>query len=381
MNTNHQQVLKNRLDAVDPIKYSKTRNFLNGAVTKLSPYISRGVITLPEVYTLVKNKGYSKWEMEKFVQELAWREFFQRVWQNKQNQIFTSLKQLPPRGIHQGIPQSILEGNTGIQAIDEAIQDLYQTGYLHNHLRMYIAGIVCNIGRCSWESGASWMYHHLLDGDLASNTLSWQWVAGSFSSKTYIANQENINKYTKSNQWNTFLDHPYETILDQPIPEALKLKTTQPFRPLSTTEITALLPQEKTISEEDFYQLSATPSSPILLFHPYWINPNWRSESSAQKVFVLDKSQLQQHPVSPKVIQFYIELACTFIPEIKFVVLENWSSQQSHLANHKFTYTIQHPTTQDWPIQKDPYPWLFPEVTGYFPSFFGFWKKCERFFR
>jgi deoxyribodipyrimidine photo-lyase len=381
MTTNHHQELQNRLHAVDPIKYSKTRNFLNGAVTKLSPYISRGVVTLPEIYKLVKDKGYSKWEMEKFVQELAWREFFQRVWQNKQDQIFTSLKQLPPRGIHQGLPQSILEGNTGIQAIDDAIHELYQTGYLHNHLRMYIAGIVCNIGRCSWESGARWMYHHLLDGDLASNTLSWQWVAGSFSSKTYIANQENINKYTKSNQWNTFLDHPYETILDQPIPESLKIRTTQPFSPISSTDIHSYLPPEKTLSEEEFIQLSPTASSPILLYHPYWINPNWRSESNAQKVFVFDGNQLEQHPVSPKIIQFYIDLALSFIPEIKFVVLEKWSTQKPPLPKNQFTYTIAHPTTQHWQIEKDPYPWLFPEVSGYFPSFFGFWKKCERFFR
>ena len=79
------------------------------------------------------------------------------------------------------MPKAVVEANTTIDAIDEAINELYQNGYMHNHMRMYLASLCCNIAKCHWKHPAKWMYFYLLDGDLASNTLSWQWVAGSNS--------------------------------------------------------------------------------------------------------------------------------------------------------------------------------------------------------
>jgi deoxyribodipyrimidine photo-lyase len=98
------------------------------------------------------------------------------------------------------------------------VEELKQTGYMHNHLRMYVAAIACNIGHSHWHLPARWMYYHLLDADWASNALSWQWVAGSFSSKKYYANQENINKYCHTQQRNTFLDVSYEAYETMPTP-------------------------------------------------------------------------------------------------------------------------------------------------------------------
>jgi outer membrane protein OmpA-like peptidoglycan-associated protein len=71
-----------------------------------------------------------------------------------------------------------------------------------------------NIFKAAWLPGAKWMYAHLLDHDPAANFLSWQWVAGTFSSKKYIANQENINKYTNTKQEGSFLDTEYENCLN-----------------------------------------------------------------------------------------------------------------------------------------------------------------------
>lgn len=70
------------MDNVNPVQYAKTRNFIDGAVTYLSPYISRGVISVKQVMETVFQKGYKSYQIEKFLQELAWREYFQRVWQH-----------------------------------------------------------------------------------------------------------------------------------------------------------------------------------------------------------------------------------------------------------------------------------------------------------
>ena len=120
------------------------------------------------------------------------------------------------------MPKAILEGSTGIEVVDEAIRELYETGYMHNHMRMYVAAICCNMGHSHWLAPSRWMYSHLLDGDIASNQLSWQWVAGTFSNKKYYANQENINRFFHSSQQHTFLDVPYEHFDSMEIPNVLK---------------------------------------------------------------------------------------------------------------------------------------------------------------
>lgn len=79
--------------------------------------------------------------------------------------------------------------------INAMIRQLYETGYLHNRLRLYLAGYTVHWRGIKWQAGASWFLEHLLDGDPASNNLSWQWVASTFSSKPYIFNQENMEKY------------------------------------------------------------------------------------------------------------------------------------------------------------------------------------------
>lgn len=161
-------------------------------------------------------------DIEGLVQQLAWRDYFQNVWKVEKDGIFSDLKQPQENVESNGIPTTILKGETGIQILDEAVKTLYETGYLHNHLRMYLASVCCNIAHCHWSEPAKWLYSNLLDGDLASNHLSWQWVAGSFSKKKYFANQDNLNKYFGGTQKDTFLDVDYSDFETLKTPEILK---------------------------------------------------------------------------------------------------------------------------------------------------------------
>jgi deoxyribodipyrimidine photo-lyase len=103
---------------------------------------------------------------------------------------------------------------TGIAAIDLALQTLVSTGYLHNHARMWLASHLVHLRKVHWHVGAQWMYGHLLDGDLASNHLSWQWIAGTGSHEPYLFNAENVAKFAPP-PWHspgTVIDTSYEAL-------------------------------------------------------------------------------------------------------------------------------------------------------------------------
>ena len=115
--TSYEDILA-KIDVVDPVKYGKTRNFVNGAVTYLSPYISRGVISTKQVLKAVLDKNYDPFHIEKFIQELAWRDYWQQVWKHKLTEINHDLKNTQAGIENRGIPTSIVNGDTGITAID-----------------------------------------------------------------------------------------------------------------------------------------------------------------------------------------------------------------------------------------------------------------------
>ena len=350
-----------RLDAVEPARYAKTRNFIDGDVTYLSPYISRGVITLLQVATAVLARNYKPYQVEKFLQELAWREFFQRVWWHKGDELFTDIKQPQKDVLHHQMIRAVDAAETGIDAIDQLIKNLYETGYMHNHVRMYTAGIACNIGKAHWLQPSRWLYYHLLDGDLASNTCSWQWVAGSFSSKKYIANQENISRYLHSNQQKGFLAHPYETIFDQPIPEQLS--------ETMDLELETILPGTDA-------QFLLDSDKPLLIYTSYWLNPDWRNDEAANRVFLLEPSHFKKYPVSQKVLDFCLSLAKKNIPGIQIFVGAFTDLRKQYTGDA--IVSLEHPLHKHFSCIKDPYPWMFPQVQGYFSGFFSFWKKCEK---
>jgi deoxyribodipyrimidine photo-lyase len=350
-----------QLENIKPLQYAKTRNFVDGDVTYLSPYISRGVLSLPQVAKQALKK-HRPFEIQKFLQELAWREYWQRVWQHLGNKIFTDIKQPQQNISHYSMAAAINNAATGIEAIDKCIHKLYETGYMHNHVRMYVSSIACNIGKAHWLAPSKWMYYHLLDGDLASNSLSWQWVAGSFASKKYYCNQENINHYTHSLQQSTFLDNGYEVITEMVTPTVLE-ETIVMHLPveLPLTNLPVLM--------ED---------KPVLVYNACNIDPMWHTNEKVNRILLLEPSHYQTFPVSKKVINFIMELSKN-IEGIQIFTGE--FDDLKNLCGKRNIIYKQHPAFSHYSGIAEQYEELFPEVNDYYNSFSAYWKRCEKYLK
>ncbi|WGV28890.1 FAD-binding domain-containing protein [Halotia branconii] len=189
------------LQKVNAAEYSKTRNFLTGAVTRLSPYIRYGVLSLREVRDYVLKQVNNLEDGTKLINELAWRDYWQRLYAKLGKDIWQDQEEYKTGYTCQDytpdLPTDIKEGITGRVCIDNFSHDLRATGYLHNHIRMWLAAYIVHWRRIRWQTGAKWFLEHLLDGDPASNNMSWQWVASTFSHKPYFFNRENLERYTK----------------------------------------------------------------------------------------------------------------------------------------------------------------------------------------
>ena len=183
-----------QIDTIDPTAYAQTGNLLDGAVTKLSPYISRGIVTLPQVRDRLLTNHSAK-DCGLLLQELAHREYFQNVWWEKDDEIFADLHCQRDDWIHNDLVTALIDANTDISTIDTGIKKLYDTGYMHNQLRLGVATIACNIAGAHWYNMGRWLYYYLIDGDLATNFLSWQGVAGISIEQRKIINQALINDF------------------------------------------------------------------------------------------------------------------------------------------------------------------------------------------
>lgn len=346
-----------KIDRIDPIEYGKSRNYIDGAVTYLSPYISRGVISTKQVLEAVLKKGYKLSEIESFAKELCWRDYFQRVAQSKD--LSKEIKQAQYPISNYEISTSIVNAETGIDEIDNSIKLLYQSGYMHNHCRMYTASLVCNLAKSNWLLPAKWMYYHLLDGDWASNACSWQWVAAANSNKKYYANQENINKYTHTNQAGTFLDKSYEELAIMDTPK--ELLSTQQF------DFELKLP-ETNISNFDN-------KLPTFIYNYYNLDPLWYKESKGNRILLLEPSIFEKYPVSNNCIEFMLALSKN-IPDIKLYVGEfNAFVNEFKAVNIHYK---EHPFNSAYIGIQENRDWIIEEVTGYYPSFFAYWKQVEK---
>ncbi len=193
------KIAKAALSKIDAIAYAKNRNYGLGKVTRLSPYIRHGILSLNEVRNYALKSCSKPVEITKFIQELAWRDFWQRVYKNHPKWIWEDIEAyktgFSPEDYSDTLPDDITTAKTGVACLDTFISELIQTGYIHNHARMYLASYIVHFRKVKWQAGAKWFLHHLLDGDEASNNLSWQWVASTFSNRPYIFNLENVDKY------------------------------------------------------------------------------------------------------------------------------------------------------------------------------------------
>jgi deoxyribodipyrimidine photo-lyase len=311
------------------------------------------------VLSEVLKRGYKPAEIERFIQELAWRDYWQQVWKTKGDAIDEDLKNIQQPITNHAISRNITLANTGIEAIDNAIKEFYKTGYIHNHVRMYIASIACNIGKSHWRIPAKWMYYHLLDADWASNALSWQWVAGANANKKYVANQDNINKYCQSLQKDTFLDVSYEALEKIEIPEVLK--------DLVDLELITPLPKQKDITIDA--------ALPTCIYNFYNLDPIWKKEISANKILLLEPSHFKQYPVGQKTIDFILEISNVNIENIQIYVGE--FDDLVSIYNLEKIYFKEHPLNKHYKGKEEPRDWMF-QVEGYYPSFFSFWKQCKK---
>jgi deoxyribodipyrimidine photo-lyase len=170
-----------------------------GAVSHLSPYLRYRIITEQEVIASVLSK-HSFSASEKFVQEVLWRTYW-KGWLEMRPSVW--LRFLDDRDrARDSFPNARAitaaeNGMTGIEGFDDWAHELVETGYLHNHARMWFASIWIFTLRLPWALGADFFLRHLADADAASNTLSWRWVAGlQTAGKTYLATRENIERFT-----------------------------------------------------------------------------------------------------------------------------------------------------------------------------------------
>ena len=189
-------------------RYESGRNYDNGpgrhhAVSMLSPYVSRRLITEQELVGAAMD-AHGPVKAFKFIEEVFWRAYFKgwlelrpSIWSDYVVGLEGDLAVLEKDKRLRAGYRAAIDGETGIECFDAWSAELRETGYLHNHARMWFASIWIFTLKLPWRLGADFFYRHLLDGDAASNTLSWRWVAGLHTrGKPYAARADNIATYS-----------------------------------------------------------------------------------------------------------------------------------------------------------------------------------------
>lgn len=188
------------------LDYPKLRNFDLGPQKRdntscLSPYITHGLVS--EIEIISKSlKKFSFVKNEKFIQEVLWRVYWKGWLELRPNVWGDYLKELTD--IKESFKDNknyldAIEGNSNIECFNEWVNELKNFNYLHNHARMWFASIWIFTLNLPWQLGAEFFMKHLFDGDAASNTLGWRWVAGiQTQGKNYLATEWNIKKFTNN---------------------------------------------------------------------------------------------------------------------------------------------------------------------------------------
>jgi deoxyribodipyrimidine photo-lyase len=225
------------LDALDDFvpragsAYARERNADQGTgrtnVSSLSPYVRHRLVTEREVVTAVLER-HTLHAAEKFVQEVFWRTYW-KGWLEQNPEVWRRYRRAVDEYATGSLPAGFddaVAGRTGIDAMDAWVRELVDTGYLHNHTRMWFASIWVFTLELPWQLGADLFYRHLLDGDAASNTLSWRWVAGlQTAGKTYLATASNIAKYTDGRFSPSGLATTARALSEEPLPPRESIAT------------------------------------------------------------------------------------------------------------------------------------------------------------
>lgn len=233
----------------------------HNAVSVLSPYIRRRLV-LEQDAVAAALAAHSLEQVEKFVQEVFWRGYF-KGWLERRPQIWDSYVQglradlaalEGDRRLRRDVGRA-MDGKTGLACFDAWAEELVETGYLHNHARMWFASIWIFTLGLPWRLGADFFHRHLLDGDAASNTLGWRWVAGLHTrGKPYAARADNIATFTNGR----FAPRPSDLAevtkgLEESEPEGLPpVLPLRPVTPPDPSRSTVLLITDEDCRVEDF---------------------------------------------------------------------------------------------------------------------------------
>jgi deoxyribodipyrimidine photo-lyase len=203
------------------------------------------------------------------------------------------------------------------------------------------------------------MYYHLLDGDWASNACSWQWVAAANSQKKYYANQENINKYTHTQQQQTFLDTSYEALEQLHTPDVLV--------PTERFDLPLKLPEQTPIHIDN--------KLPSFIYNYYNLDPLWHHEETGNRILLLEPAFFSKYPVSTLCIDFMLALSKN-IQNIQIYI----GSFETLVETYQLReiYYKEHPLNKHYTGQEETRDWIIADISGYYPSFFAYWKKMEK---
>ena len=407
--TDYNKIIE-KIKNIDPVTYARTRNSLDGDVSYISRYLTHGVVSLKLVKEITNGSGdnikYEKWN-----QELAWREYFHRVWQSLGDDIFSSIRQDQSNVKYaSGIPISFANlssynkieevkkdneesgkenselNSTGVKSLDRNIEKLIETGYMHNHARMWTSMLATNIAGYAWSDCSRWMYYHLIDGDLASNTLSWQWICSTFSAKQYVANQENINKYDRDNaQRKTYLDCEYEELYDAVLPESMTASfdiqkyfddnfelDTQALNKYSINNI------NKIDFENNFDKNKNT-----IIYSMWNLDPTWHEDKgdNINRILFIEKSALKDFPMSAKRIDFVLKITKNISDKYKnFQIFYGEINELENLiTKDKLDNSIsrEYPLCNHWGNLVEDREWLYPNYSWSSGGFMSFWSKVN----
>ena len=199
--------------------YTAKRNFDFGPqnrknISCLSPYITHRLISEYEVAKKTLSK-YPYQKVEKFIQEIFWRVYW-KGWLELRPKVWTDFVEDTKNIENTNGYEKAINGETNIDCFNDWVKELKENNYLHNHTRMWFASIWIFTLKLPWQKGAEFFLRELYDGDAASNTLSWRWVAGiQTKGKNYIAQNWNINKFTNNKYKDLKLNENPQPIIDQ----------------------------------------------------------------------------------------------------------------------------------------------------------------------
>jgi deoxyribodipyrimidine photo-lyase len=268
--------------------YAARRNYDLGPgrhthVSTLSPYLRCRLLTEEEVLQAVLTR-HSLQAAEKFIQEVYWRTYWKgwlelrpAVWQQYQNDLSRAWDSIQTQSGLRIRWEQACKGETDIDCFNAWAHELVETGYLHNHARMWFASIWIFTLELPWELGADFFLRHLLDGDPASNTLGWRWVAGiQTQGKTYLARTSNIAKFTEGRF------HPKWQLVSEAVPRTGAPPPAPRFLPqsdgIANDARTALLLHEEDLSPafmlKDIQPVACAVLRPQLQFGPLQTAPH-----------------------------------------------------------------------------------------------------------